>query len=87
MKASKYKIPKMVYLKWLDHYSHKDNWSPPDFTTCKEGLVCETVGFLMHESKECFHVSLNYCDKGEQSDSADSIAVLKRCVLKKRFLK
>lgn len=81
------KKPKMIYVKWIDNYSHKDGWGLADYSKSIEGIECETVGFLMQESKKCFHIALNFCYKEDGSESADSTAILKSCVIKKRFLK
>lgn len=87
MAKKKYSRPKPIYVKWLDHYSHRDGWAKADYTKAREGLECESVGFLIYESPKTIHLALNYCFKEEESESADSMCILKSCIVKKRFLK
>lgn len=80
------KKPKAIYIKWLDHFSHKDRWSSIDcFANTDEGISNETIGWLCAESKLCYAISLTYCS--EINNSCDSITVLKSCVIKKKFIK
>jgi len=82
------KQPKMIYIKWLDHYSHGDNWGKADYSEAKDGLECETVGFLMHETKKSYHIALNFTyKKDNNSQTADSMTIIKSCVIKKKILR
>jgi len=77
----------IVYLRWLDHASIRDGWGPVDYTKAKPGVVCETAGFLVGENKTSYYVALNYTYKGGYPESADSMCVLKSCVLKKKLIR
>lgn len=79
-------MPKMIYIKWKDHFSLGDTWSSTEgYKSNKDYMTIESIGYLMHESKETFFIALNYCQENETS--ADSMAILKSCIIKKKFIK
>lgn len=79
---------KPIYVKWHDHYAHKDNWGKGDYSDVNDSMTCETVGFKVAESKMSIHVALNRCfKKDNMTDTSETICILKSCIVKKRFLK
>lgn len=80
------KIPRPIYVKWKDNFSLRDGWGDTEgYKTTRNFVECESVGYLMHETKDTLFLAINYCE--HNNTSADSMAILKCCVLKKRFLK
>jgi len=81
-----FKNPKPIYIKWSDHFSHRDGWSLTDsFKNTSEYIANETIGWLCAESKLSYAISLSYCK--EMKNSSDSITILKACILKKKIIK
>lgn len=74
-------------MQWKDHYSLSDSWSNADFSETRSYLLCQSVGFLVHETKESLFLSLSCCVKRDNTwDCSDTIAVLKSCIKKKIIL-
>lgn len=48
---------RLVYVKWIDS-SHQSGWTPRDEhkPLSVEDMVCETVGFLFHESEHAVEI-------------------------------
>lgn len=83
----KIKTPKMIWLKWIDPCFLNDGWGKPEYEDSPEGLICETVGFLAHETPKVYYVSLSIGYQKDSYDTRDTMVVPKSCVIKKKFLK
>jgi hypothetical protein len=63
-----------------------DGWgSKETYIGCKEGMLCQSVGFVMHETEKSLYLALNYCH--ENNTASDSMCILKATIVKKQKLK
>lgn len=86
------KMPKVIYLEWLDHFSSYSGWTPIKIVEDHNQIpTCYTVGFLLKETDEAIMLALNYsCDNNpeiEHIECSNVMTVLKSCITKKRVLK
>ena len=79
--------PKPIYVQWEDHFAFRDGWGEAKFKDSCSSYLCETIGYLMYEDKNRMVVSLNICRKGDIVDCADSMNILKKTVVKRKYLK
>jgi len=51
-------IKPKVYVKWMDHYSHWNDWADiKDVQKHREDPACETLGFLVYEDENEVRIS------------------------------
>lgn len=80
--------PRMIHVTWEDHYSNGDGWELRSQYNFKPAALCETLGFLIHETKDELHIALNIGhEEGKDYSFADFMCILKKNVLKRRYIK
>ena len=82
----KQKKPRMIYVKWLDTASLRDGWSKIDYENTMEGVICETVGWLVWEKKNSIYIAGSVSHAPYHIDSTDTIVILKSIIKKRKFL-
>lgn len=85
------KVGDLVYIRWDDHCSyHGSAWRPiGEIAEALTGSACETVGFVLHISKECITTAANVTINSDGTNSEDCSHVatrLRRAITKGRVI-
>lgn len=75
--------PKLVLIEWLDS-SSRDGWTREKPHT--EALKCRSVGWLMHDGKDCKTIAPHMSVEDEPQRSGE-MTIPTGCILKIRVLK
>ena len=73
-----------IYIRWVDA-CHVCDWHTPETIHTWSYEVCETVGFLVDETKDAYKIALTI--GRADGSAADGITIPKQSVIKRAFLK
>jgi hypothetical protein len=72
---------KVVHIQWLDSVREDDGWHKYESAT-KERLLCDSVGYVLHEDDDFIEIAQNITDNAVLF----TIAIPKQAIIKQELL-
>lgn len=83
---SKSKRPRLLHVQWDDSGSSNGVWRRENDLRNDRPMQCQTVGWVVHETKDHMTLASSWCNTGSGLDYSGDMTIPKAVIRKKRRL-